>query len=396
MFQKFEGIKTTLWTGLAVSLLFVVACYSQSYWLSKINLIEQIVLGLFAVGIIFTAQFSRSRYTLLIISLLSFYLLFQQQLVSGDWFIQHQKWIFLSAMFILSFLVNVKDRSLISVHGALRFAAIFSCILLAKGWLILGEYLTAQTLLLGWPAQLSANITITLPLLLSCSYILFQSLRYPSLLIASLLTSLLVASLAYYQQLTLPLSAMLTLLLVHYIVVVVIDSYYLAYRDELTTIPSRRALNQYALSLGRRYCVAMVDIDHFKKFNDSYGHDIGDQVLKLVAAKLATVAEGGKAFRYGGEEFTLIFPRKTIEGATPELERIRQLIADYKIIIRHPVRKNKKARGSKPTEQTKTVSVTVSMGVSAREDKQSFEQVVKVADQALYRAKKKGRNNVSR
>ncbi|WP_286271990.1 GGDEF domain-containing protein [Thalassotalea hakodatensis] len=396
MLQKIEGIKTTLWTGLAVSIFFVVACYSQSYWLSKINLIEQVVLGLFAVGIIFTAQFSRSRYTLLIISLLSVYLLFQQQLVSNDWFIQHQEWIFLSAMFILSFLVNVKDRSLISVHGGLRLAAIFSCILLAKGWLLFGEYLTAQTLLLGWPAQLSAHITITLPLLLSCSYILFQSLRYPSLLIASLLTSLLVASLAYYQQLTLPLSAILTLLLVHYIMVVVIDSYYLAYRDELTTIPSRRALNQYALSLGRRYCVAMVDIDHFKKFNDSYGHDIGDQVLKLVAAKLATVGEGGKAFRYGGEEFTLIFPRKTIEGATPELERIRQLIADYKIIIRHPVRKSKKARGSKPTEQTKTVSVTVSMGVSAREDKQSFEQVVKVADQALYRAKKKGRNNVSR
>lgn len=396
MLQKFEGIKTTLWTGLAVSLLFVVACYSEPYWLSKVALIEQIVLGLFAVGIIFTAQFSRSRYTLLILGLLGYYLVVQQQLVTNNWLMEHQQWIFLSAIFSLSFLVKVKDRSLLSIHGLLRIAAILLCIVLAKSWLFLSEYLVAQTLLLGFSSQLSANITITFPLLLISVYVLYQSLRYPSLLIASLLTSLFVGSLAYFQQLMLPLSVMLTLLLAHYIVVVVIDSYYLAYRDELTGIPSRRALNQYALSLGRRYCVAMVDIDHFKKFNDSYGHDIGDQVLKLVAAKLATVAEGGKAFRYGGEEFTLIFPRKTIEGATPELERIRQLIADYKIIIRHPVRKSKKARGSKPAEQTKTVSVTVSMGVSAREDKQGFEQVVKVADQALYRAKKKGRNNVSR
>ncbi|WP_286233031.1 GGDEF domain-containing protein [Thalassotalea sediminis] len=396
MLQKLEGIKTTLWTGLAISLLFAIIGFSEALWSSKIMLIEQIVFGLFVVGILFTAQFSRSRYTLMIIGLLIYYLVIQQKLVELETLSKHKEWIFLSAVFLLSFLVNIKDRGLISVHGLLRLLAVAVCIGLAKVWLMISEYIAAQTILLGWPEQISTNITLAVPLIFTTLYVLYQSIRYPSLLIASLLTSLLIATLAYYQQLLLPLSVIMLLLLAHYIVVVVIDSYYLAYRDELTGIPSRRALNQYALSLGRRYCVAMVDIDHFKKFNDSYGHDIGDQVLKLVAAKLATVSEGGKAFRYGGEEFTLIFPRKSGDEATPELERIRQLIADYKIIIRHPVRKSKKARGTKPTEQTKTVSVTVSMGVSTREDKQSFEQVIKVADQALYRAKKKGRNNVSR
>lgn len=187
---------------------------------------------------------------------------------------------------------------------------------------------------------------------------------------------------------------MFSLLVLHYIIVVVIDSYYLAYRDELTHLPSRRALNQYALSLGRKYCVAMLDIDHFKKFNDNYGHDIGDQVLKLVAAKLAEVKSGGRVFRYGGEEFTAIFPRKTAAETLDELEKLRQSVADYNIVIRHPIRKTKKSRQNNQAESLKTVNVTISIGVATRQAKQSFEQTIKQADQALYKAKKKGRNQV--
>jgi len=186
-----------------------------------------------------------------------------------------------------------------------------------------------------------------------------------------------------------------SLLTLHYILVVVIDSYFLAYRDELTKIPSRRALNQYALSLGGKYSVAMLDIDHFKKFNDNYGHDIGDQVLKLVAAKMAQVKGGGRVFRYGGEEFIVIFPRKDANESSLTLEKLRQAIADYKIVIRHPIRKNKKARKGNSAEDFKTVNVTISIGVATRENKLSFEQTVKSADEALYRAKKNGRNNVS-
>ena len=78
-------------------------------------------------------------------------------------------------------------------------------------------------------------------------------------------------------------------------------SYEVAYRDELTGLPGRRALNELLPQLGGRYAIAMGDVDHFKNFNDTYGHDAGDQVLRMVAGKLSRVAGGGRAFRYGGE-----------------------------------------------------------------------------------------------
>ncbi|MDU0355241.1 GGDEF domain-containing protein [Paraglaciecola aquimarina] len=74
-----------------------------------------------------------------------------------------------------------------------------------------------------------------------------------------------------------------------YCYAVIKDSFTMAFKDELTTIPSRRALMQYVQTLGRKYTVVMSDIDHFKKFNDTYGHDVGDEVLKLVASKLYKV-----------------------------------------------------------------------------------------------------------
>ena len=92
---------------------------------------------------------------------------------------------------------------------------------------------------------------------------------------------------------------------------VVEASYLLAYHDELTTLPSRRAFNDALMRLQAPYSIAMVDIDHFKQFNDQHGHDTGDQVLKLVATKLARVTGGGRAYRCGGEEFAIVFPGKT-------------------------------------------------------------------------------------
>src|SRR5215475_3125232 len=89
---------------------------------------------------------------------------------------------------------------------------------------------------------------------------------------------------------------------------IVENSYRLAYHDELTLLPGRRAFNEAVMHLEHPFVIAAVDIDHFKSFNDTHGHDTGDQVLKLVAARLAEVGGGGRAFRYGGEEFTVIFP----------------------------------------------------------------------------------------
>ena len=395
MIQKLEGLKTTLWTGLAVSLTYVLAMYSQVYWMPKIALIEQVVYGIFVVGIVFTAQFSRSRYTLLIAMLAGFYLvhsgvLIQEQLLATD-----KNWFYLAAIFVLAFLTSVKDRGLFSVHGIFRLLGICACIVLAKLWLLSVDNITEFFANLGVAKLTVSNMLAELPTFSVAFFILYKSLRRPSLLVASLLTSLILTSLVFHQQINLPLSALFSLLLFHYILVVVIDSYYLAYRDELTGIPSRRALNQFSLSLGRKYCVAMLDVDHFKKFNDNYGHDIGDQVLKLVAAKIMKVTAGGRAFRYGGEEFTIVFPRKTMEDAEAALEHVRQTIADYSIVIRHPVRKSKKSRQEKAADGTKSVSVTISIGLANKTPGQDFDAVIKEADKALYRAKRKGRNNVS-
>ena len=76
--------------------------------------------------------------------------------------------------------------------------------------------------------------------------------------------------------------------------------------------------------LAAPYSLAVVDIDHFKNFNDTYGHDTGDQVLRMVASKLGEVTGGGKAFRTGGEEFCILFSGKSVAQALPHLEALRK------------------------------------------------------------------------
>ena len=92
------------------------------------------------------------------------------------------------------------------------------------------------------------------------------------------------------------------------------NTYVLAYHDELTSLPARRAFNEALLRLEAPYSIAVVDIDHFKSFNDTYGHDTGDQVLSMVAARLAGVSGGGQAFRVGGEELLDSVSWKVHEG----------------------------------------------------------------------------------
>jgi diguanylate cyclase (GGDEF)-like protein len=172
--------------------------------------------------------------------------------------------------------------------------------------------------------------------------------------------------------------------------------YTLAYRDELTGLPSRRALNEAVLRLGDRYTIAMVDIDHFKQFNDRYGHDVGDQVLRMVGSRLARVEGGGKMFRYGGEEFTLLFPDKAVDESLPFLEAIRREVAEASFTLRgsdRPKRKPKKAKVA--VANGKKVTVTISIGAAERNGRYDTpEQVIEAADRALYKAKEGGRNRV--
>jgi diguanylate cyclase (GGDEF)-like protein len=192
------------------------------------------------------------------------------------------------------------------------------------------------------------------------------------------------------------------------------NSYLLAYHDELTALPSRRAFNDALLRLQHPYSIAVVDIDHFKRFNDTYGHDTGDQVLQLVAVGLSRVTGGGQAFRCGGEEFNVLFPGKTTSEVADHLEQLRVAIAssefrvrsgDRRQVPRGPDRRNERARGRKRTghairelaqeKSPAVLSVTVSIGVatSARDESQP-ELVLQAADKALYRAKANGRNRL--
>src|SRR5439155_10288908 len=180
------------------------------------------------------------------------------------------------------------------------------------------------------------------------------------------------------------------------VVAVVEASYMMAYRDGLTELPARRALTEALLRLSGQFAVAMVDVDHFKHFNDRYGHDAGDQVLRMVAARLAAVEGGGKAYRYGGEEFAVLFPGKGAEECLPHLEQLRETVETSRFTLRGRFRPRKKPTAPKGRQTREQIVITVSIGVAEKNSRQtSPDQVVTAADKALYRAKEAGRNRVS-
>ncbi|TVU60801.1 GGDEF domain-containing protein [Vibrio atlanticus] len=183
------------------------------------------------------------------------------------------------------------------------------------------------------------------------------------------------------------------------IIYVMSASHDMAFNDQLTNIPGRHALEVDMKHLGRKYSMAMVDIDHFKKFNDTYGHDIGDDVLKLVARLITETGGGARAYRYGGEEFTIIFKGKRTEQAKEHLQTLISEIQNYDMIIRntldrpddHEAGMKKRGQSNNPT---KVVNVTVSIGLSDSTTTKQPEEVLKLADNALYKAKETGRNKL--
>src|SRR5258708_12981696 len=82
----------------------------------------------------------------------------------------------------------------------------------------------------------------------------------------------------------------------------------------------------------------MLDVDHFKKFNDTYGHDSGDHALRMVASKLAHVSGGGRAYRYGGEEFAVVFPGKSLAEAAVAMDKLRRVIEHASFVARAKTR----------------------------------------------------------
>lgn len=179
----------------------------------------------------------------------------------------------------------------------------------------------------------------------------------------------------------------------------IITSRNMAFNDELTGIPGRRSLTQYAQEVSGQFAVVMIDIDFFKNFNDKYGHDAGDDVIKLVASKIAKTGNRGRPFRYGGEEFTLVFDGKYIDDVRETIEDLRVQLESYPMAIRIQNRPQKSASESKnrrhaPVKQ-EIVKVTCSFGIAQSSlGSNDFKAAIKRADSALYKAKKGGRNCV--
>jgi len=158
--------------------------------------------------------------------------------------------------------------------------------------------------------------------------------------------------------------------------------------DPLTGLGNRRALEDDLAVLeaqvaryGHRYCIALFDVDHFKAYNDMYGHQAGDEILSAVAANLTHQARGGDSvYRYGGEEFLCVFPEQSLDSGTTAVERMRLSIE--KLAIPHAA------------SDTGILTVSAGLAVLDVEMSSSASAVLKEADKALYRAKEGGRNRV--
>ena len=167
-----------------------------------------------------------------------------------------------------------------------------------------------------------------------------------------------------------------------------LDAYILAYVDELTGILGRRALMFKLKTAGKHYCLVMVDVDHFKLFNDKHGHQVGDDVLKVVA-KLIGKTSGAVAYRYGGEEFILMFPKGQALELAPHIQATRERLAAYELYPKGLTRdKKKRGKGRVP----KPLHITASFGMACHKSGESVSAVIERADKALYQAKSNGRN----
>jgi diguanylate cyclase len=156
--------------------------------------------------------------------------------------------------------------------------------------------------------------------------------------------------------------------------------------DPLTGLANRRSLEAFlraaqitSMEAGTPLSILMIDVDHFKQFNDSYGHQVGDQVLRLVAKVLQeSVRDCDHTARYGGEELIAVLPGATLDVCAEVAERIRRRIGE--------------ARLTRRTTGEEISSITISIGVAQFRMAESAEGMIERCDRALYQAKRSGRN----
>lgn len=158
-----------------------------------------------------------------------------------------------------------------------------------------------------------------------------------------------------------------------------------ANRDFLTNVYNRRyfysdmeAYLQHAEEMAEPYAIAMIDIDYFKKINDAYGHDGGDRVLKALAKRLIDETKGNDLVaRFGGEEFCVVLKNISQDEAVKFFVNLRSKIANTNVNVKKD-----------------SIKITVSIGLSFNRSDYSLDELLEIADEALYKAKENGRNRV--
>lgn len=174
-----------------------------------------------------------------------------------------------------------------------------------------------------------------------------------------------------------------------------LSAYRDAFSDKLTELPGRFLLDQNLSKLGRRYAVALLDVDLLRRFNHRYGHSVGDQVLRLVSSRLRQ-RFGGNAYHFGGEEFCVIFSGLQSRFALSRCDAFRAEIERHQFVLRGRDRPIATSRGRRGDElRRRGVHVTISIGVAHRDGHHaSSSAVMSTASKALHRAKQLGRNLV--
>jgi len=380
-----KSISVNVLIPLLISLVFVgIILYQASIPKIIFSLVPYIFYAISALVLWVSWHFNRNKFIFIIIPLVLMHIGFEYFSVEKATLLYILTSIFFP-LHLLIFLV-LKERGLFSIWGIMKILFFVFEIAIVLYFIyfphaMIKEFIDIKIFATSmYPLKdISVVIGITVVFILIMLVMFNRYLVYNS--------SFLIIAISFYTGLYFlktPHANEISLLAISVIIFALLirESYRLAFYDELTELPGRRALVEDMAKLGMKYSFAMVDIDFFKKFNDTYGHDTGDDVLKMVATKLSEVTGGGKAYRYGGEEFVILFPSVERDQAYTHTDLVREVISKSAFVVR-----NKKS--------SKKIFVNVSAGLvqNSSKDKDPF-ATMKRADNALYKAKKAGRNQV--